>query len=278
MLRRKEESQHPRGAVGPVRCVVPPVGNGDGDEVDSGGEADRRGHSIHLVDDVVEAAGVLIEAFELSSSTHPDEGIHHRVVPIIGWREGGDFPEGRIIGESREGSDIAAEREASNRRVRGIAQGSIAAIDLWLERVAYGSDVRKAPTLPVTSAALPRGVFVETIAAMDRDDDQRLDLAATNEVLADAIEMHSFAPVENVLAVLHVEDGVASIAGRVSRWQIDPTLAPIAEARNAEWLDGTRQESPGVPARAGGFRTAPGEAHEQAHEYEHSSHAELPHG
>src|SRR5439155_4473500 len=109
--------------------------------------------------------------------------------------------------------DEAPVRDACNGRVISPSESTVTTVDRGLERVTDGSHVgvasacRGTPVLPwcVVECPLPR--------VIDCHHDDRLDFSAPDQVLADAIDVHSPLLIEDPLTVVDVEDGVVPAGG-----------------------------------------------------------------
>jgi hypothetical protein len=141
-----------------------------------------------------------------------------------------------------------------------VGERAVAPIDLGLQRVANRADVEVAAARRLSViAARPRRVVGPALVSgtiLDRHHDQRRDLSATDQVLADAIEVDTSLHVEHRLPIVHVEHRIAAAVAAIARRQVHPADPAVAEGGRRELLDVPREEPPGAVVGTGRLRAA----------------------
>ncbi len=147
-----------------------------------------------------------------------DKAENAAVVPPDGWGEHGDLAEDVGILEAEEERNESAEGGASDGSAGGAGLGAIGPVDLWLEFLDEETGVA-AGFAPAEFEVAGGGVLGHAAEAGvgDADEDDGLDLAGLGEAVGSEVGLPGVAGdvggevVEEVLAVVEVEDGEAAV-------------------------------------------------------------------
>ena len=159
-------------------------------------------------------------------------------------------------------ADQPAHRGSHDARVLALVPGAEPPIDLRLERLDDEVEVR-VPLSTARPRVHPGAVLVAAVAAHVRDgDDDGLEPLRTeplHRLVDPPLPGERQLGIEQVLAVVHVDDGVVAAAGLVRRGEVDLDVARVPQLRAAD----VRQHAD-VPDDVSRSRGGPGTALEHA--------------